>query len=185
MNYRAVCLAALTLAVGACAQDASDDERTARETGDERTGEQMARDESARSSDYGTAEAGRPEPGASQDEAAGASGFVGKLVVDGDGQLLGSTRRIVREAEGQEKLAVIEVSGASAARRQEVVVPLNALETGSVPGKLEIGMSREELLKQPDATEGDYVDLETWKPRGEAETDTAATSRPREVTPTG
>lgn len=158
MDIRSVTLAALALSLGACAPETSDEERAASDAG-------AGQDPAAQPErpDYGAAEAGRPDPDTTTDAAEEAlADAVGKMVVDADGQLLGTTQRIVTKPKSEEKFAVIAVSGTTSVDAREVVVPMQQLDAAAVPGKLRLQMSKQQLLEQPDVAEGDYVALEKW-----------------------
>lgn len=81
--------------------------------------------------------------------------YVGKFVVDSNGERLGEVRRIVRDRDNNRTLAVISIADTD----KEVLVPVTELEKGTQLTNLNLRMTREELGAQPDAGESDYVEI--------------------------
>jgi sporulation protein YlmC with PRC-barrel domain len=87
--------------------------------------------------------------------------ILGKMVVDSNGSLLGSTKGVALDESSDQKLAIVSVSNVDgiAGNAKEVVVPVTEFSKDVVPEKLILAMTWDELVGQPEASGDNYKEL--------------------------
>lgn len=174
MNARIPTLAALALVLGACAPpdsppDSPDEppESGARADRDRQDAAAPATDD-----DGGYGQSADTQLAAASD----LSALVGKMVVDPGGKLLGTSQRVLKKTDSEQKLVVVSVSNGAREDEQEVLVPVEELRQGTLPGKLKLDMTMEQLAAQPPAEAEDkgYVVLQRRTDKSEAAPDDAS-----------
>jgi sporulation protein YlmC with PRC-barrel domain len=166
MNIRLAAIVAISVLLGACAQEGDDDQRVSgaadygRENSPDAT---VAQDQSARQNDPSQ------QQGIQADDLAGhaqsatadimAEDIIGKSIVDPAGEEVGDVDSVVRDRISNEKLAVVGLKGVVGSGAKEVVIPLGQIKKSPDGKQLQTQMSRQQIEARPAYQESAYDEV--------------------------